>query len=241
MITSTTAARSPKWLHVRFALRFVLAACAFVANSGSAADAAAIAGAGVPGREGLAKTILADAAMDDVLVRAKRLIRKGLNAGDGYGEVWIRDLNTFVELGLQGPDPAPFREALLTFLKFQGPEGDIPDGYIPEAKASVGYKYRESDAAPGLLAHKNTVETDQETSLIQAVAKYVRATRDYAFPKVMVEGLSVEDRLAKALEYLWTHRRDETRGLLWGATTVDWGDVQPEHEWGVELDASSHR
>ena len=27
---------------------------------------------------------------------------------------------------------------------------------------------------------------------------------------------------------------------MWGATTVDWGDVQPEHEWGVELDENSH-
>src|SRR5690606_29594686 len=29
-------------------------------------------------------------------------------------------------------------------------------------------------------------------------------------------------------------------GLLWGATTADWGDVQPEHPWGVELDENSH-
>jgi len=189
----------------------------------------------------LAKTILADGELDEVLVRAKRLVRKGLNAGDGYGEVWIRDLNTFIELGLQGPDPAPYREALLTFLKFQGPEGDIPDGYIPEGRASVGYKYRKSDLAPGLLAHKNTVETDQEASLIQAIGKYVRFTRDLRFAGVEVAGMTVEERLGKALDYLWNQRRDPDRGLIWGATTVDWGDVQPEHEWGVELDAASHR
>ena len=29
--------------------------------------------------------------------------------------------------------------------------------------------------------------------------------------------------------------------MVWGATTADWGDVQPEHEWGVVLDESSHR
>ncbi len=28
--------------------------------------------------------------------------------------------------------------------------------------------------------------------------------------------------------------------MLWGATTSDWGDVQPEHEWGVVLDENSH-
>lgn len=36
-------------------------------------------------------------------------------------------------------------------------------------------------------------------------------------------------------------RYDAEHGLLWGATTADWGDVQPEHPWGVELDANSHR
>lgn len=200
-------------------------------------------GAGVKAssRESLAMQILGDSELEDVLARAKRLVRKGLNAGDGYGEVWIRDLNTFIELGLQGSDSTPFREALLTFLKFQGPDGDIPDGYIPESKATVGYRYRTSEFAPGLLAHKNTVETDQEASLIQAVGKYLRWSRDHRFAQERVAGVTVEERLGRALEYLWTQRRDEKTGLLWGATTVDWGDVQPEHEWGVEFDANSHK
>jgi hypothetical protein len=36
-------------------------------------------------------------------------------------------------------------------------------------------------------------------------------------------------------------RFDASHGLVWGATTADWGDVQPETEFGVELDANSHR
>jgi hypothetical protein len=115
------------------------------------------------------------------------------------------------------------------------------DGYIPVAKASVGYKYRKSEFAPGLLAHKNTVETDQEASLVQAFVRYVRATGDRAVLEERVAGMSVRDRLWRALEFLTRERFDADRGLIWGATTVDWGDVQPEHEWGVELDASSHR
>lgn len=189
----------------------------------------------------LARRILDDPVLPEVLARAKRLLGSGLNAGDGYGEVWIRDLNTFVELALQENDPAPIRDALLNFFKFQGDGGDIVDGYIPEAKASVGYKYRRSPLAPGLLAHKNTVETDQESSLVQAVARYCRSTGNWALLAERVAGATVRERLEQALEYLLRERFDSRTRLLWGATTVDWGDVQPEHEWGVELDESSHR
>ncbi len=192
-------------------------------------------------RRELATKILGDTELTEVVRRARTLLKTGLNAGEGYGEVWIRDLNTFIELYLSTQDPKPVREALLTFLKFQGPQGDIVDGFIPEAKASVSYKYRKSVLVPGLLAHKNTVETDQESSLVQAFAKYVRITRDRKILEEEIAGTKVLDRLWMALEYLTKERFDAKHGLIWGATTVDWGDVQPEHEWGVELDANSHR
>jgi hypothetical protein len=189
----------------------------------------------------LAHRILSDNELTDVLDRAKKLLTSGLNAGSGYGEVWIRDLNTFIELALQVNDPVPIRDALLTFFKFQGPLGDIVDGYIPQARASVGYKYRRSALVPELLAHKNTVETDQESSLVQAVRKYVTVTRDRSILDEAIDGVRVRARLGIALDYIMHHRLDSRYELIWGATTADWGDVQPEHEWGVELDESSHR
>lgn len=192
-------------------------------------------------RLALAAEIRADADARDVLARAKALLATGLNAGDGYGEVWIRDLNTFLELAVSVTDPERLRAALVTFFQFQGDGGDIVDGYIPQAKASVGYQYRHSALAPALLAHKNTVETDQETSLVQALAKYCRDTGNWSILAERVAGETVLDRLERALEYLLRERYDRRTRLLWGATTVDWGDVQPEHEWGVELDANSHR
>lgn len=42
-----------------------------------------------------------------------------------------------------------------------------------------------------------------------------------------------------ALSFL-IEKNNEKYGLLWGATTADWGDVQPEHEWGVNIDNTSH-
>jgi glycogen debranching enzyme len=201
-----------------------------------------LAGCSAPGPDdALACRILADDELEAVLEMARTLLATGLTAGDEYGEVWIRDLNTFVELALEVSQPDEIRDCLLTFLAFQGADGNIVDGTIPAERASVAYEYRRSALVPGLLAHKNTVETDQESSLVQAFRKYVEATGDRAVLLEEVEGARVVDRLEAALEYLLDHRFDEDHGLVWGATTVDWGDVQPEHEWGVELDESSHR
>jgi hypothetical protein len=206
-----------------------------------------LASAGPAGADGrardaaLAREILADQSLREVHEMAQNLLRTGLTAGSGYGEVWIRDLNTFIEVGLEVNEPLRFRDALLTFFKFQGPGGDIVDGYIPKERANVRYKYRSSPLVPAALAHKNTVETDQESSLVQAIRKYVGVTGDRAILDETIAGRRVRERLAEALEYVLKERFDRTRGLIWGATTADWGDVQPEHSWGVELDESSHR
>lgn len=189
----------------------------------------------------LAREILADPTLPVVHRMAQRLLASGFNAGSGYGEVWIRDLNTFIELALEVNPPQRLREVLLTFFKFQGADGDIVDGYIPLNQAKVKYAYRTSALATNLMAHKNTVETDQESSLVQAVFKYVAATQDRTILRERVAGIDVCKRLGLALDYVLTERFDKEHGLVWGATRADWGDVQPESPWGVELDASSHR
>jgi glycogen debranching enzyme len=189
----------------------------------------------------VAHAILADHRLDDVLGMARSVLGTDVTAGDGYKEVWIRDLNTFLAVALESGDRRRMREALLTFFDFQGPDGDIPDGYIPEGEARGYYTYRRSPLAPGRLAHKNTAATDQESSLAQAVATYVEITGDRAVLDEVIDGRTVKWRLARALEYVRTARLDSSRGLVWGATTADWGDLQPEQPGDTNLDASSHR
>jgi glycogen debranching enzyme len=203
---------------------------------------AAVAGAARrPDPTAIAGEILADRSLHDVHEMARKVFEDGLTAGSGYGEVWIRDLNTFIEVALEVNEPQRFREALLTFFKFQGATGDIVDGYIPRDRAKGYYQYRSSLLATTVLAHKNTAETDQESSLVQAVRKYIRVTGDRALLDEAVAGRPVRERLAQALDYVLKERFDSTYGLVWGATTADWGDVQPEQPSDVELDASSHR
>lgn len=191
-------------------------------------------------KKALAEVILADSSLSMVEDRARKLVAEGFNAGDGYGEVWIRDYNTFIELACEVHDKKTIKNNLLTFLKFQGEEGDIVDGFIPVSEAGGGYKYRYSKLAPKFAAHKNTVETDQEASLLQAIGKYIAKTGDKEVLQETISGKTVLERLEFSMDYLLNHRYDSTYGLIWGATTADWGDVQPEHEWGVELDENSH-
>ncbi len=193
------------------------------------------------GDHDLAQRILEDERMDEVVRMGHELLKSGMNAGSSYSEVWIRDLNTFIVPLLDEVPNQTVRESLLIFFHFQGEDGNIIDGYVPAEKASVSYKYRSSATQPHFKAHKNTVETDQESSLVQAVCRYIRKTKDATILDEIVQGIPVHKRIEMALEYPLKHRFSEKHGLVWGATTADWGDVQPEHIWGVELDENSHR
>ena len=184
--------------------------------------------------------ILKDSSLNRVKSMAAGLIETGFNAGSGYGEVWIRDFNTFIELSCKVMPRDSIKDRLRVFFQMQGDDGNIVDGYIPKKKADVGYDYIYSKNAPDFAGHKNTVETDQETSLIQAVYKYVKATDDRNFLNENIDGKSVQSRLSGALDFLMNKRYSPKYGLIYGATTVDWGDVQPETNWGVVLDSTSH-
>ena len=189
----------------------------------------------------LAKQIRDDASLRQVHQMALDLLKTGLNAGAGYKQVWIRDLNTFIEVSLEANPRGALRDALLTFFKFQGPEGDIPDGYRALNPAQTEKPYRIAPLAPGLTSYKNTVEVDQEPSLVQAVYKYVTVTGDRTILDEQIDGRTVRERLGFALQYLLNQRFDKQHGLIWSATRADWGDVQPETNPGVLLDSHSHR
>ena len=189
------------------------------------------------------QTILADSTYLKVKEMAKEIVKTGFNAGDGYQEVWIRDYNTFITLATEVQPQEQIKKNLLAFFELQADDGNIADGFVTKESLkgkSSDYYSITSTLAPELAAHKNTVETDQESSLIQAVYKYIQATQDTDFLNLKVGNQSIEQRMDMAMQFLMEHRFDKSHGLLWGATTVDWGDVQPEHDWGVHLDSSSH-
>ena len=176
-----------------------------------------------------------------VKTKALEVMKTGFNAGDGYREVWIRDYNTFIELAAHVNQKEVLKENLLVFCRMQGDDGNIIDGFTPVEKVGeVKYDFTYSKLEPRYAAHKNTVETDQETSLVQAVYKYIQLTGDKTILNEKVGDKTVSERLEWAMAFLMKHRFNEQYGLIIGATTADWGDVQPEHGWGVDLDSNTH-
>lgn len=184
----------------------------------------------------LARTILEDHSFVQVDSMARAVIRKGLNAGSGYSQIWARDMNTFIETAAEETDMQTLRGAILLFFALQQPNNEMIDGYVLK-KDFTWYDDTPyySDAAPDHVAFKNTVETDQESSLIQLVGKYIRKTGDTALLQEEVAGVTVLNRMDRMIDYLLRERYSEKYGLLYGATTADWGDVQPNDDFGCDI------
>ena len=206
----------------------------------------------------LANQILDDHDLSDVAARAAALLKDGFNAGSGYPEVWIRDFATFERIALRVNDPKAVRDSLLMVLRFQRADGDIPDGFTAQKPtgpaadeaqrtrklATQVVTWREIIVNPAVADHtgfKNSVETDQETSLVAAVGLYVGYTGDRAFLQVEVDGQTVRQRLDAALRFLTRERYSEKHGLIFGATTIDWGDIAPEDDPGAVFNEKTHR
>lgn len=189
----------------------------------------------------ISREILADRDLEVVYQKGLEILGTGFNAGTVYAETWIRDLNTFLVHSLLVTPREDVRESLLRFFCFQGFDGNMIDGYmeIPkDEEIDLYYRSVRHDMA-GYAFHKNTVETDHETSLIQAVFKYIETTGDKAFLQEEINGMTVLERLQMMLNWLMNNRYSEKFGLIWGATTADWGDVQPNHPWGVKFDETT--
>jgi hypothetical protein len=188
----------------------------------------------------LAKQILNDTSLTVVDTMARTLLKKGFNAGSGYSQVWARDMNTFVEIALEEVDPKDIRGAILVFFALQQPNNEMIDGYVLNKDFTWGdpNPYR-SPTDTTHVGFKNTVETDQETSLIQIVGEYVRLTGDRSILSERIAGKTVLERMGLMIEYLLKDRYCEKYGLLWGAMTADWGDVQPNTDNVVDIDSST--
>jgi hypothetical protein len=134
----------------------------------------------------------------------------GFTAGAGYPQVWLRDAATIIPASRFFYPDAFLVSWLEEHLSFQKPDGGLEDWIDARGRSD-----------------KNTVETDQEASAVHS-AYQVFLLKGKGWLEKKVGGEAIISRLEKAIEFLFQNRFDRERGLITGAHTADWGDVDPE-------------
>lgn len=131
----------------------------------------------------------------------------GFAAGTAYPQIWLRDANTIISASrfLYG---RPYLQSwLIEHLGLQKHDGGLED-WIDS----------------GGRSDKNTTSTDQEASAVQA-AEQISQVLGSAWLDEKINAESILSRLEKSMLFVLDHRFDQKHGLITGAHTADWGDV----------------
>ena len=138
---------------------------------------------------------------------------RGFAAGTSYPQVWLRDAATIIP-GSRYYYPEEYLTSWLEeHLAFQKDSGSLEDWVDSRGRSD-----------------KNTVETDQEASAVQSAYQIflLKGPEGRIWLEKQVAGQTILDRLEKSLLYLFAERWNKECGLITGAHTADWGDVDPE-------------
>lgn len=131
----------------------------------------------------------------------------GFAPGSDYPAVWIRDAATFISYAKNYYPIGTLARSVELFLENQGDDGEIVDSVDVSGKTD-----------------KNTVETDQESSLILAAYEIAKANPHWSYKTI--KGKKIFDRMEMALEWVWKNRRNKKWDLIYSGFTADWGDVE---------------
>jgi hypothetical protein len=131
----------------------------------------------------------------------------GFSAGIDYPQIWLRDANTILPASRYFYDRPFLASWLEEHLDYQKKNGSLADWIDSRG---------ESD--------KNTTETDQESSAVQAAFQVYNLLGPRWLEKP-IDGVKIIERLEDGLEFVCDSRWSEEYGLVTGAHTSDWGDV----------------
>jgi hypothetical protein len=150
----------------------------------------------------------------------------GFRPGKEYLEMYVRDIAWGIKTAQYYYPDAYLREPIEAFLRRQ---------YTADTRSLDGDfgVLAGEGAVPGIItpegeSNKQTITSDEETSLIHAAYLYYRITGDVAWLKQPVDGRPIIDHLNLAADWLYTQRLDAELQLLWRGHTTDWGDVKFE-------------
>jgi hypothetical protein len=164
----------------------------------------------VPEFNDLQKLIRTTLENDEVEFQGKTGRIDGFTAGAGYPQIWLRDAATIIPASRFYYPESFLSSWLEEHLSLQKPDGGLEDWVDAQGRAD-----------------KNTVETDQEASAVQS-AYQVFLLKGTAWLEKLIAGETILDRLERSVSYVFENRFDREHGLITGAHTADWGDVDPE-------------
>lgn len=149
---------------------------------------------------------------------------KGFRAGTHYPQIWLRDANTIIPASRYFYDSAYLSSWLEEHLSFQEEGGSLRDWIDSRGKSD-----------------KNTTETDQEASAVQA-AHQIFELLGPSWLEKKINGETIIHRLEKSLDFVFHSRFNKECGLITGAHTADWGDVDlvDEDQKAIYVDEKTH-
>lgn len=134
----------------------------------------------------------------------------GFSAGSQYPAVWIRDTATFTSLALFYYPIKDIQRSIEHFFVFQRDSGEVMDSVNTAG-----------------ITKKNTIETDQESSLIIAAYKIWKENPEWIDHKI--NQVTILERMEKALNWVLQNRSNLEYGLIKSGFTADWGDVGKDY------------
>ncbi len=165
---------------------------------------------GMPEFNALTKLIRVTLKHNEVSFKGRTGRVDGFSAGAGYPQIWVRDANTIIPASRYFYPASYMQSWLDELLSYQRQDGSLPDWFDSRG-----------------VTDKNTVETDQEASAVQAGSQvYDLLGQEWSDREI--RGVPVYERMERALEYILKDRFDAVHGLIRGAHTADWGDVEME-------------
>lgn len=149
---------------------------------------------------------------------------RGFSAGKDYPQIWLRDAATIIPASRYFYDASYLVSWLEEHLAFQREDGSLEDWFD-----SLGH------------ADKNTTESDQEASAVQAAFQIYKLSGP-AWLEKKIKGETIIERLEKALNFILSCRMEKKYGLLMGAHTPDWGDVDiiDSDQKAIYVDKNTH-
>jgi hypothetical protein len=150
----------------------------------------------------------------------------GFRPGELYLEMYVRDIAWGMETAQYYYPDEYLREPIEAFLRRQYTDETVSldgDFDVLAGSGAIG-----GIITPEGFSNKQTITSDEETSLIHAAYLYYTMAHDVAWLGSPIAGRTVIERLNLAADWFYVHRFDPELGLFWRGHTVDWGDVKFE-------------